>query len=643
MTPIEAYVRLAFGTGLALAPGFLLARTLGLRGAAATLSWSLALLFASLAVTFALSASLTTTVLLLALASLAAIAVGVRRGRRRRLERRRPHVRPVALAGVVLGFLLWHVAGSVEGDGLFHLARVRKLLAFDDLTLHRVVEFADGGLHPGYAFPLWHGFVAVVAKLSGVDAGDVVLHLPSILAPLAVVLAYEAGWALFRRTWAAAAAAAAQVALVCLAPGHGGGYRFLSLPSTAADQLLVPAALALAFEAIRAPTRVRIASVGAASLALCAVHPTYAIFLWIPFVGFLLVRALWTREDLRSGAITLGALVVPAALFMVWLLPVVSKTASVSPNGVEVRRAFRQYAGQLNVRSETSYSLAAEVFTRRGAVAILALLLVPLAALAARRRWAAYVAGGSLAVLAVMLVPFLFTSLSDVVSISQSRRAAGFLPFAFGLTGGLGVLAALLGPFLAPLALAAGIVFQLVYPGDFTYVLDEPGPPWAVWAAVVGLLLGLVIGIVRKRPPLEATAGVAAALFLTPVAVAGIVHWTPERSPAGSGLTSGLVAALRHVVPKGAIVYSDQETSYRIAAAAPVYVAVAPPGHVANTTANRPYVRAREARRFLRTGDLAIPRSYGAQYLVVDRRRLRRSFALPVLYRDARFVLYRLS
>jgi hypothetical protein len=641
MTPLETYVRLAFGTGLALAPGFLLARTLGLRGAAATLSWSLALLFASLAVTFALAASLTTTIALLALASAAAVVVGV--WRLRRLERRTPRVRLVALAGVALGILLWHVAGSVAGDGLFHLARVRKLLAFDDLTLRRVVEFADGGLHPGYAFPLWHGFVALIAKLSGVDAGAAVLHLPSILAPLAVVLAYEAGWALFRRTWAATAAAAAQVALVCLAPGHGGSYRFLSLPSTAADQLLVPAALALAFEAIRAPTRVRVASVGAASLALCAVHPTYALFLWIPFAGFLLVRALWTREDVRAGAIALGALVVPAALFMVWLLPVVRKTASVSPGGVEVRRAFRQYAGQLNVRSETSYSLAAEVFTRRGAVAVAALLLLPLAALAARRRWAAYVAGGSLAVLVVMLAPFLFTSLSDVVSISQARRAAGFLPFAFGLTGGLGVLAALLGPFLAPLALVAGIVLEVLYPGDFNYVLDEPGASWVVWVAVVGLIGAIVVGLVRARPTIEATAGVAAALFLLPVVIAGLVHWSPQRSPSGSELSSGLVAALRREVPKGAIVYSDPETSYRIAAAAPVYIAVAPPGHVADTPANKPYARAREARRFLRIADLAIPRRYGAHYLVVDRRRLRRAFHLPVLYRDARFVLYRLS
>ena len=96
------------------------------------------------------------------------------------------------------------------------------------------------------------------------------------------------------------------------------------------------------------------------------------------------------------------------------------------------------------------------------------------------------------------------------------------------------------------------------------------------------------------------------------------------------------------MVPPGAIVYSDPETSYRLAAFAPVYIANAPPGHVADTPENRPYERHRDARRFLATGDLSIPRDYGAEFLVVDRRRLPRPFDLPQLYRDPRFVLYRL-
>ena len=49
------------------------------------------------------------------------------------------------------------------------------------------------------------------------------------------------------------------------------------------------------------PSAGLVASTAAAGLVLAVVHPTYAIFLWIPFVGFLLVRALWQRADLRDG------------------------------------------------------------------------------------------------------------------------------------------------------------------------------------------------------------------------------------------------------------------------------------------------------------------------------------------------------
>ena len=101
-------------------------------------------------------------------------------------------------AGAVLGLLLWLVEGERGGDGLFHLGRVQKLLAFDDLSLDAVSEFPDGGLHPGYAFPLWHGFLALVAKVSFAQPEEVVERLPTVLAPLAVLAAYEAGYALWR-------------------------------------------------------------------------------------------------------------------------------------------------------------------------------------------------------------------------------------------------------------------------------------------------------------------------------------------------------------------------------------------------------------------------------------------------------------
>jgi len=241
-----------------------------------------------------------------------------------------------------------------------------------------------------------------------------------------------------------------------------------------------------------------------------------------------------------------------------------------------------------------------------------------------------------------MLLPFLFTSLADLVSISQARRAAGFLPFAFAFAGGMGVLARLVGPLLLPLALGAGMFLQIVYPGDFEYVLREPAPAWIVWLSFAGAVAALVVGVLRRRPALEAGAALASAAFLVPVVAGGLLDLRPAPLPEIATISDGLVHAVRADVPQGGIVFSDPETSFRLAAFAPVYVASAPPGHVADTERNVPYERASDARRFLRTGDLSIPRGYGAEYVVVDRLRTKLVLDLPVVYRDERFVVYRL-
>ena len=587
-------IRLALATAVVLAPGAAVARALGLRGAAATLAWAFGALFAALGVTILVEGSLTLTLVLLLGIGVAALLIGYQAPRPERI----PGRGWVFLAGVVLGIALWHVAGEIGGDGFFHLARVRKLEAFDSLSLGAVNEFADGGLHPGYAFPLWHAFLALVARVAFVDPSEVVLHEASVLAPLALVVAYEAGWALFRRVGPAVAVVCAAVGITALAPAGGGAYTALGLPATASRQLLVPAALALALTACVPGTQGRfgslaaLASAAAAGLALAVVHPTYAIFLWLPFVGFLVVRTLVARHEAKRIAAALAALVVPAAAYLAWLTPVVRATASHAPGRDELARAFARYQGQLDVFSDERYRLAPEVFGRSGAVAVAALLSIPLAGLALRRRWAAYVLGGSLAVLAVTLVPLLFVPFSDLVSLSQSRRAAGFLPYAFAFAGGLVVLARLTRWAVLPLALAAGIVLQLAYPGDFGYRLQDGGPALATWIAVVGGAAALALGLWR-RPALEnrgGIVGIAAVLFVVP---------SPYTRP-GTGarptrgrripLTPGLTEALREL-PDGDVVFSDLETSYRIAAAAPVYVAAAPPSHVADTTKNRPYER----------------------------------------------------
>jgi hypothetical protein len=101
-----------------------------------------------------------------------------------------------------------------------------------------------------------------------------------------------------------------------------------------------------------------------------------------------------------------------------------------------------------------------------------------------------------------------------------------------------------------------------------------------------------------------------------------------------------LLAALRHEVPKRDIVFSDLETSYRISAFAPVYVAAAPPAHVADTDANHPYRRRLAVIRYFATGDEAILDRYHADWLVVDRRRFDTRPGWPLEYEDSTYALY---
>ncbi len=639
------WVRLAAATACLLLPGALVARVLRLRSASADLAWSLAALFVAMAVVFAVHASLGLALVLLVLIGAGALVwLFIRPSR----QGPRGLSLIVVAAGIGFGIALWFITSHLTGgDDFFHLARVRKLDDFGGLSLRAVDEFRDGGLHPGYAFPLWHSFLALVARLAGVDPSQVVLHEASVLVPVAFLVAWEAGREVFRSAWGGLGVLLAQVAMFGLAAGSGGSYTALALPATASRQLLVPAVIALFFAYVADRSWAGLATLAVASGALALVHPTYALFLLVPLGGYVVARAALARTEVAEGVSALIAILLPAAAVALWVRPLARETVSVNPSADELARALQHYKGQLDVFSNGDYRLAPEVLGRAGAVAVLALFAVPLAGFAARRRWGALVIGGFLAVLVLVLLPSLFTHFADAVSISQARRAAGFVPFPFAVAGGAAVLARLLSIGALPVGLGAGIAFQLAYPGDFGYALHEGGPALATWVALFGSAAALVLGLVLPRrltglDRVGAISAATAALAVLPVVLHGFTHWD-ERPAAANGLTLGVVTALRERVPEKAVVFSDDRTSYAIAALAPVYVANALPGHVADTKPNRPYERRADAREFFRTGNLAIPRRYGATWLVVDHARSKLELDLPRAYADGRYTLYRLG
>lgn len=654
-TGFGLWLRLASATLVVLLPGRLIARGLGLRGAAAGLSWSTALVAGALAVTFAVRGSIDLTLALVLAAGALGLVWCVARGRlrdRRDGGRRDARVRGLlVLAGLALGGAIWFIEGAVTGDAIFHLGRVRKLLSFDSLSLHTVDEFKDGGLHPGYAFPLWHGVLALVARLAGVDPTAVIHHESSILVPVALVLAFELGVAVFDSVSLGLATMLAQVAMLVLAPGDGGAYTVLTLPGTTGRQLFVPAAGALFFLFVRGPSRALALTLAAAAMDLSFIHPTYALFLLLSLAAFVVARALLARgADLRVGVGALVAFGAPMLVVFAWLRPIVDQTLAVSPGPVEVARGLRHYAGDLVVHSHTSYALAPEVVVRTGPVAVAALALAPLAVVARQKRWSALLLGATVLVLMLELWPPAFTHFADAVSLSQARRAAGFVPLAVGFAGAAALLVRVSRLLALPVALAAGSALELAFPGDFGLRTPHNGPGAVAWVALIGgaaaLALGAALGPARgPRDALDRSlplAAAAAALFVLPIAVHGFSHWSTAEPRDPYALSPGLIDFLRDKA-KGKVVFADLETSYRISGFTPQYVVAVPPAHVANTVPNRIRARRLAVLHFARHPNVYIARRWGARWLVLRRRaqiRAVESQGLHPVYRDDRYAVF---
>ena len=634
-----------------LLPGGIFVRALGRPAAfgvalAASFAWSLAALAGALALTFALDGTIDTTLWLLAGFAAAALVPALLRAPVASELTERRALAGVAAGGAIFAGAVWWTANTIYGDGLFHLGRIRKLEAFDLTSLSVLNEFREGGLHPGYAFPVWHSAVALIARLADVDPALAMKHLPAILTPLAIVLAYAAGAALFRSFGGGIATAAAQVGLLGFSRYGTGSFDFLALPPTVARALITPALLALVFSVAVGGRRRGLLSISAASLALALVHPTYAFFVLVPLAGFLAARILlattrW-RETLRIAS-ALPAVLLPAGLFALWLKPIVDKTVSHQPDAAKRAEDIAHYSGQVDVIGGF-LRLAPETISRGGAISVAGLLAIPLAALAGPRRWAAYVLGGSFALLGLVLFPWAFDHLSDVVSLSQSRRIPAFLPIPFAVAGAAVVLGRLrLAGCLV--AFGAGGLLQLAYPGEFSYSLIVGGPAWPVWVALIGAAAGLLVATIVRRglsevAPLWTTA--VALSLVAPVGAAGVVYLKQDE-PDPFELTPGLVHALRTEVPARDAVFSDLETSYRIGAYAPVYISAAPPAHVADTKENVPDKRREDVIDFLRKGSVSIPRRYHADWVVIAKQRFDLELPLPKAFEDERFALYRLS
>ena len=410
-----------------LLPGSLVARALGLRGVSATLAWRSPPSRRRSAVVFASSTRRSRW--------RSSCSSSSRSSRCRFAPRRR--------AGPARGRLAGRVAGGGVAARRAALARRRRVVrrralppraraqAASSSTGSRSRqsnEFADGGLHPGYAFPLWHGFLALVAKLAGVDPALVVQHEATLLVPLAVRSSRtRPAYALFRsrlarRRRARRAGRADRLRRRVTAART----RRSRCPAPRRASSLVPAALALVF-ALRARRRRRpLLAAIAAGRARARARPPDVRGLPLPAARRLPRRA---RRCGRAGGRGGSRPRSPRSpcrrrRVVAWLLPIVRDTASHTPDGRGAARArSRTTRDQLDVCSDEATASRPEVFGAAARSRSPRSLLVPLAALACAGAGRAFVLGGSLAVLAVDARAVALHALLRRSSRSRSRGA----------------------------------------------------------------------------------------------------------------------------------------------------------------------------------------------------------------------------
>ena len=360
------------------------------------------------------------------------------------------------------------------------------------------------------------------------------------------------------------------------------------------------------------PSTGLLASAGVASLVLAVVHPTYAIFLWIPFAGFLAVRWAWRQDEVRSGA-PRARRARGSGRALPRLAPAgCAKHRLGEPGRARAGPRLRPVRGPARRLGRPLLARAAGVRAvgrrrRRGAPADPARRArLPASLGGLRRRRLARDLRDHARAVAVHAVLRRRLALPG----APARRASS--PSGSRWPAGWACWRRCSAPSRRRLRSPPGSSSSGSSPATSATGSTREAPPGRPGSRSSGALVALVAGL--RRTALRGDdgrarlgAGAAADVRLRSLALVAVRRAAAE--PAHPGLVDGSGRRCR----RGAIVYSDLESSYRIAAAAPVYIcngaARACRRHEAETG---PTCAATSGGEFNRTGDLAIPRACGA-------------------------------
>ena len=260
--------------------------------------------------------------------------------------------------GGLVGILLWWVAPTVQGDGLFHLARTESC---SSSTTSRSI---------GSRSSRTEACIRATRSRCGTASSRSSRGSPERpragrRAPAVRSRADRRRRRLRGRVGALPEVVGGRIRVGCAGGAHllrarTGGPTSSSAPRRRRGTSSSPPPSPSRSRPCAHPLTRAVASVAAAGLVIAVVH-LHLRPLPLDPVRRIPRRtgALGARRRPRGGLAR--ALVAPAALFMLWLLPVVRDTRSVTPDAGGAAVCLRAVRRQVDVRSDTVYSLAAEV------------------------------------------------------------------------------------------------------------------------------------------------------------------------------------------------------------------------------------------------------------------------------------------
>jgi hypothetical protein len=491
---------------------------------------------------------------------------------------RRPSALPAASAwelsagavGVAaFAYLGWRLSLPVVGDGLFHVGLIRKLDDVSSISFGSVSPFLHGPANAGYAFPIMHAALAGVARLAGTDPVTTFRDVQPLCAGLAVASAYGLARALTGSRGVALLATAFVAWDLCSL--LNGLVIQINQPAPFSVWVLTPAVLILFLLEIGRVRRAAPAT-AAAFVAIALVHPTYAVPALVLAAGLLAGAWLAGGRRVRTPALTLAGATALIGAISLWIYliailggrrhPVLSHADEFVLHG---RRALFMYPW-------------APVFGRGYVLA--AILLLPLAI---RHRRLLPIAASSVALLLLLLVPGVNTAMIAAVGMGQFHRFWQPLTWPVVAAAGACIVAAALGRWTWPVAVALALGLHEVRGVDWVW-----RTPTSVLVVAALVAVPLALWRPSRRQPVLAVSPAAVALVAALLAP-WVWHWGPVvRDSAEAGpyrpepafetvrITPGVVREFGRLPGPAPVVLGDPQRLFELFAFADIRAAVLP-------------------------------------------------------------------